>query len=122
MTEHEEQAAVVSWWQAQQMVRPELADIVLAAIPNGGHRARKTAVALKAEGVLAGMPDLMLCCARHRWHHLYLEMKANGNRASKVQLDVHRRLRAADNAVVVCQGWIEAVRAICWYLDIEEVL
>jgi hypothetical protein len=126
MTEHDEQASVIAWWQLQQAMHPWLADIILAAIPNGGYRAPKTARTMKAEGVVAGMPDLMLCHLDDGDYvddpsgALFIEMKRKGGKATETQLEVHRKLRAQGYVVVVCEGRDEAVRAICDYLGIEE--
>lgn len=50
MSEHDQQVAVVEWY--------DLNGIPVFAIPNGGIRHKRTAAMLKAEGVKAGVPDL----------------------------------------------------------------
>ena len=45
-------------------------------VPNGGQRNKKTAADLKAQGVRAGVSDLVVASARGGWHGLYLEFKA----------------------------------------------
>ena len=54
--EHQLQVECVKWFRFQY---PKLANL-LFAIPNGGLRNIKVATKLKAEGVLAGVPDLFL--------------------------------------------------------------
>ena len=54
--EHKIQCACVKWFAYQY---PELAGL-LFAVPNGGARSKATAGKLKAEGVVAGVSDLIL--------------------------------------------------------------
>ena len=54
--EHNLQCACVKWFAYQH---PELAGL-LFAVPNGGARSKATAGKLKAEGVVAGVADLIL--------------------------------------------------------------
>ena len=59
-TEHQEQKTLVQgWWPRVQRRWP---GVLLYAIPNGGDRNPIVAKKLKAEGVLAGIPDLYLAC------------------------------------------------------------
>lgn len=48
------QASIVAW------IRLCAPQCICAAIPNGGRRDRREAAKLKATGVLAGMPDLLV--------------------------------------------------------------
>ena len=77
---------------------PELA--LLHHIPNGGHRARKTARDLARSGVRAGVPDYCLPVARGGAHGLYLELKRlHGGRVSPEQrewLRVHGQALKAE--------------------------
>ena len=57
-TEHEEQALVIQWAELHKRTLPGLE--LLHAIPNGGDRDVRVATKLKAEGVKAGVPDLLL--------------------------------------------------------------
>ncbi len=59
-TEHEEQVALFQW--AERSGIPELE--LMTAIPNGGYRHPATAAHLKAEGVQAGYPDILIDVAR----------------------------------------------------------
>lgn len=45
------------------MVRRLFPDCVIAHVPNGGKRAKLEAAHLKADGVLAGFPDLIISWA-----------------------------------------------------------
>ena len=71
--EDAEQRIIFQWAAMETAARPELG--LLYAIPNGGKRAIKTAIALKAQGVKSGVPDMCLPVARGAYHGLYIELK-----------------------------------------------
>ena len=64
MSEHLEQCAVFDF--------ARYAGIRLFAIPNGGHRHKAVAVKLRAEGVCAGVPDLMVPEAHGGFNGLFI--------------------------------------------------
>ena len=68
--ESELQRACVRWFRMQYPQH------LLFHIPNGGKRNAREAAIFKAEGVVAGIPDLFLAEARHGHHGLFIEMKA----------------------------------------------
>lgn len=78
---------------------------IIYAIPNGGQRNAIVAAKLKAEGVLAGVPDIHIPMARNGYHSLYIEMKNGKNGIlSDKQKDVIDRLRNEGHKVVVCRS------------------
>jgi len=102
-TEHTEQAKLVA------RVRNFARGVLIFAVPNGGKRNMKEAVRLKAEGVTAGVPDLVVAQARGGFFGLYIEMKRQkGSRLSDEQRDRIAELRAEGYAVEVCEGVEEA--------------
>lgn len=97
-TEHVEQREFVSWF------RKTYPAVRILAIPNGSQRSRTTGARLKAEGVVAGVPDLLVPA----WN-LWIEMKrADGGTTSAVQKDWHRYLESIDHTVLVCAGFLQA--------------
>jgi len=98
-TEHVEQREFVQW------VR-QMTPYLIYAIPNGGSRGRSQGANLKAEGVLAGMPDLHIPELR-----LWIEMKASGGVVSPVQRAIHKQLQRFDS-VVVCFSTQEAIDVV----------
>lgn len=97
-TEHEEQREFVSWF------RKTFPTVRILAIPNGSQRSRTTGARLKAEGVVAGVPDLLIPA----WN-LWIEMKrADGGSVSTQQKDWHRYLESIDHTVFVCAGFSQA--------------
>jgi hypothetical protein len=97
-SEHEEQAGFVSWFRAR------FPGVLIFAIPNGEHRAISAAKRLKAEGVVAGVPDLHV----PEWR-LWIEMKrATGGRLSADQAEIIRHLQDIGYTVIVGHGAREA--------------
>lgn len=95
---------------------PEL--YLLHASANGGWRYKATAVALKRQGVKAGIPDVCLPVARGGYGALYIELKRRERGVvSEVQSDMIAALRETGNRVEVCYGWDDARSVIEDYLD-----
>ena len=116
--EHKEQVAVIQWFDLQY---PQYRGR-LFAIPNGGQRNVIVAKKLKAEGVRAGVPDLMLPIARHDFHGLFIELKAPktaaqpAGRLQKTQIDWLDFLGEQKYMAVVCVGAQAAIDTIKGYL------
>ena len=68
---HNLQVDCVQWFSLQY---PSLRGR-LFAVPNGGHRSKTEAARLKAEGVVAGVSDLILLKSNHQYGALLIEMK-----------------------------------------------
>lgn len=116
-TEHEEQAAFFSWAQSEADYLGEPGLRLLFAIPNGGFRSMKTARALHAEGVRAGVPDLFLPVARGGWNGCFIEMKrTKGGSVSPAQTAFHAELGLQGFKVLVCRGAQQAQEAVMQYL------
>ena len=97
-SEHLEQVRLVSWFRRQWP------DVRIFAIPNGGHRGPGQGVALKAEGVSAGLPDLFV----PEWL-LWVEMKkATGGVVSPVQREWIAYLQGIGHQVIVGHGFEDA--------------
>lgn len=79
--EHRLQTACVRYFRYRY---PQLA-LCLIAVPNGGRRDAVTGAKLKAEGVIAGVSDLMLLVPSGNYHGLCIEMKTATGRQSEAQ-------------------------------------
>ena len=118
-TEGEEQARLFSWCQMQLWQHPELG--LLFHIPNGGSRNKAEAGRFKAEGVKAGVPDLMLPVARGGFHGIFIEMKRlDGGRVRPEQKAWMDKLKEQGYQAVVCRGWEGASEALLRYLALGE--
>ncbi|MGV3561579.1 VRR-NUC domain-containing protein [Larkinella arboricola] len=106
-TESGLQAACVKWFRLQYRQYETL----LFAIPNGGHRNKLVAAKLKREGVLAGVPDLMLAKTSGPFNGLFIEMKVVYDDGSKKYTSPQQKAILAD---FKAQGYQTAV---CYSLD-----
>ena len=119
-TEAGAQEAIFSWCDIKRNAHPELR--LLHHIPNGGQRNKTTAIALKRQGVKAGVPDLMLPVARHGYHGLYIELKKadKTNKATALQKQWLYDLNEQGYKAVVCYGFDEAIKVLAAYLEQEK--
>ena len=104
-TEHAHQRALFGWFNYVAFTGLHPLARLCYAVPNGGKRDPITAARLKAEGVKAGVPDVVYPVARHVWHSPYIELKAGKGRPSDDQVEWHTLLRQQGHAVAVCWGW-----------------
>lgn len=102
MSEHLEQREFVSWF------RKTYPGVRIFAIPNGGYRNLATAARLKAEGAVAGVPDLCIPAWR-----VWIEMKrVKGGVLSEKQRDWRDYLIGCGYTVIVAHGKISAQNEI----------
>lgn len=116
-SEYAEQCAVIEWAHIMAGRYPELR--WLAHIPNGELRDKATAGRLRAAGVNAGIPDLLLPVPRGQWHGMFLELKAAHGRLSPAQEAWLEFLRAQHYLALVCRSAEEAIRTLEHYLQLE---
>jgi hypothetical protein len=116
-SEHEEQKALIEWADYQRFNGRKIRED-LHAIPNGGQRHPAVAAKMKAEGVTAGIPDLMLTIPVAPYHGLFIELKARGGRLTEKQGEHIERLRERGYHAVCCVGFDEARIAIERYLGL----
>ena len=91
----------VAWFRLQY---PQHAPM-LFAVPNGGGRSRVEAAIMKAEGVTAGVADLILLEARGGFGSLCVEMKtcSRSSRQSPAQKEWQKHAEDNGNRYVVCR-------------------
>lgn len=116
--EHNIQSACVRWFNLQW---PEYRGL-LFAVPNGGARSKATAGKLKAEGVVAGVADLILLVTRIKnyepmIHALCIEMKTEKGRQSPEQMEWQRKVEAQGYRYAVCRSLDEFMYKINNYLQ-----
>lgn len=117
MTEHVEAVMFMRAVAGALDTWPELE--WLFHVPNGGARARKTAGALKAEGVKPGVPDYLLPVGRGGYVGLALELKTAKGRVSPEQCEWLAHLAAQGWQAVVARGWEQAWDVVRDYMALE---
>ena len=98
--EHNIQCACVRWFAYQH---PELRGL-LFAVPNGGARSKATAGMLKAEGVVAGVADLILLVPKQWAFALCIEMKTAKGRQSPEQKQWQTKVEDHNYRYVICRS------------------
>lgn len=111
--EHRIQCACVSWFRLQY---PKLRHN-LFAVPNGGRRDEVTAAKLKAEGVVAGVADLILLVRNAEFGGLLIEMKTRTGRQRDTQKQWQRQLEAHGYKYVICRSLDDFMREVNAYLS-----
>ena len=114
--QHEEsilQRRCVAWFRLQHR---DLAPL-LFAVPNGGARSRVEAAIMKAEGVTAGVADLLLLVPRGGWSCLCIEMKTQKGRQTPEQKAWQEAATSKGGALyVVCRSFEEFASYVHNYL------
>lgn len=114
--EHAHQVALFAWRDRVLRQYPELA--AMFAVPNGGMRSARTAARLKAEGVRAGVPDILVDVARGGYHGLRIELKRPGrHKVRPAQREWIELLREHGYRAEVVVGWDAARELIVEYLS-----
>lgn len=113
---HEEsdlQIACVRWFRLQY---PQYARL-LFAVPNGGNRNLREAARMKAEGVTAGVADLILLIPRHEYGALCIELKATKGRQQDSQKMWQEAAENAGNRYTTCRTLEEFIKTITNYMQ-----
>lgn len=110
--EHQIQCACVCWFR---VVHPELKHL-LFAVPNGGRRDKVTGAKLKAEGVLAGVADLILLLSKGKYTSLCIEMKTPEGPQSESQIIWQKEVEAAGSKYVICRSLDDFMSEVNGYL------
>ena len=112
--EHRIHCACVRWFSLQY---PQLHGR-LFAVPNGGRRDATTAAKLKAEGVVAGVADLILLKSNRDYGALLIEMKTLKGRQRDSQKQWQNIVCASNEyKYVVCRSFDDFQREVNDYLS-----
>lgn len=109
------QTSCVRWFRYQY---PQFARL-LFAVPNGGARSQVTGAILKAEGVVAGVSDLLLLVPNGHAHGLCIEMKTRTGRQSESQKEWERDVRWQGYEYTVCRSIDDFVEKVNGYLILK---
>ena len=110
--EHRLQCACVHWCRTQHPNSTHN----LFAVPNGGRRDKVTGAKLKAEGVLAGVADLILLKSNADYGALLIEMKTGSGKQSEVQGRWQKAIEKDGYKYVLCRSLDDFMREINAYL------
>ena len=113
------QAALMQWAHMRKYKDGKLSQWI-THVPNGGKRDVREAARLKAQGAMAGFPDLFLFIARGQWHGLMIEMKSPKGRLSPAQTQVLPRIEGEGYRVEVCYSVQAAIDVISDYLEVAQ--
>lgn len=113
--EHNIQCACVRWFAYQYNEFRGL----LFAVPNGGGRGKAQAGKLKAEGVVAGVSDLIFLLPRQGYHALCIEMKTEekSSRQQPTQKTWQEAVEKQGYKYVVCRSFDQFVEIIEGYVN-----
>lgn len=110
--EHALQCTCVRWFRYEHSDMAEL----LFAVPNGGRRDKQSGARLKAEGVLAGVSDLILMLPNSRSHALCVEMKTTEGRQSEAQKLWQFHVEAVGYEYRVCRSVDDFIETVENYI------
>ena len=121
MTRHIEsrlQRMCVGWFRLQYPAIGKL----LFAVPNGGGRSRTEAAIMKAEGVTAGVTDLILLIGRGGFNALCIEMKTTARESKLTMPQAEWQVLAAQqgSCCITCRTFEEFQTEIRWYMKQPE--
>lgn len=85
-------------------------------IQNEGKRNPREA---KKIGIVAGMPDYLICAPKYKWHGLFIEMKEPGfnKKYPQNQIDIHTKLIREMYCCQFAKGWDEAREIVLDYFN-----
>lgn len=110
--EHRIQTAMVDWFRTQY---PKMQHN-LFAIPNGGRRDAVTGAMLKAEGVLAGVADLILLKSNRHYGALLIETKTRKGKQRDSQKEWESKITKDGYKYVIVRSLDDFMREVKSYL------
>ena len=114
LNEHSMQVKVV------QYVRTFYPEVLILSVPNGAGTTARNRLALYAEGLLPGVPDLFIPEARQGFHGLWIEMKTQEGVESVAQKRIRNHLEDNNYLCYVARSEITAINIIEAYLKQKE--
>lgn len=90
----------------------------LFAVPNGGYRNAVTGAVLKAEGVLAGVSDLILLYPSGEFHGLCIEMKTPDGRQADTQKEFQQAVEEVGYKYAICRSVTDFISEVNSYLEL----
>ena len=110
--EHRLQTRMVHWFRLQFREMSH----ALFAVPNGGRRDAISGARLKAEGVTAGVSDLILLKSNRFYGALLIEVKTKIGRQSKEQKEWQAKVTQDNYKYVVVRSLEDFIREVKMYM------
>ena len=107
------QIQCVTWFRYQY---PHLAPLFFA-VPNGGSRNKREAAIMKAEGITAGVSDLILNIPGGVHSQLAIEMKSEKGKQSPEQVRYQRYAEAVGIKYIVCKSFDDFKAEVTNFLE-----
>lgn len=108
-TEYSEQVRFVRWLKKH--------GVLFFSIPNDGNRSPLERLKKQSSGLVAGVPDLMICVPVAPFGGLFIEMKRReGSNLSVAQKTMIAKLKTAGYAVMIAYGALDAMMITRTYL------
>ena len=89
---------------------------LLFAVPNGGLRGKREAAIMKAEGMTAGVSDMILLVSRKGYASLWIEFKTEKGRQTELQKEWQRIAEMHGNKYVIVRNFTQFVKEVTAYL------
>ena len=98
---------------------PDLA-MLMFAVPNGGSRRRIEAAIMKAEGVTAGVADVLFLYPNKEYHGLCIEFKTKTGRQQPSQRDFQKAVEAQGYKYEVCRSIEQFIELVKNYIFVTQ--
>ena len=106
------QQACIKWFRLQF---PDLA-MLMFAVPNGGHRRRIEAAIMKAEGVTAGVADVLFLYPNKDYHGLCIEFKTAKGRQTDAQKAFARIVEQHGYKYIIVRSLLQFINEVKSYI------
>ena len=107
------QKGCIAWFRLQYRHLSKM----IFAVPNGGCRNAREAAIMKAEGVTAGVADVILLVSRGGYNSLCIEFKTEKGRQSELQKQWQGEAEKNGNKYVVCRSFKDFSLTVSEYLN-----
>lgn len=101
-----------TWFRLQF---PELA-LLMFAVPNGGYRRQTEARIMKAEGVTAGVADVLFLYPNETYHGLCIEFKTAKGRQQQSQRDFQQTVERFGYKYVIVRSLDDFMQVVKSYI------
>lgn len=106
-------------------IKARYPNVLAFHVPNGGNRSGREGARFKREGVMAGVPDVLICStngidygsSNGIFFGLAIELKVKGGTVSHLQRDVLKRFESANWSTSICWNLDEFIEIVENYMQ-----